>query len=216
MTDEKVNDELLQGDVILSFGHLVIRPSCHSAILSSAIVVRAMPSCDSAILSFGHLVIRPSCHSAILSFGHLVRSEHHIGGKSLNRNPCRRRLGRRLDGGRNACAGGRAGDLAGARPEACQALRRGPAAGGVRRVRHPTVLISRKVHHALVHSPTEREVRSTWSAPARRDNDYIAMVCREEFDPLASAARSSAAPTLIEGQLIGLAGRRHRRAGDLP
>jgi geranylgeranyl diphosphate/geranylgeranyl-bacteriochlorophyllide a reductase len=66
----------------------------------------------------------------------------------------------------------------------------------------PTSLISRKVLHALVHSPSERQVSIdvVGTSPAS-DNDYIAMVCREEFDPFLRRRAVTHGAELIEGQL---------------
>lgn len=69
----------------------------------------------------------------------------------------------------------------------------------------PHSLISRKVHRALVHSPTERQVDIEVAGLNPSDNDYIAMVCREEFDPYLRRRAVASGATLIEAQLSDLA-----------
>ncbi|ABU59791.1 geranylgeranyl diphosphate reductase [Roseiflexus castenholzii] len=69
----------------------------------------------------------------------------------------------------------------------------------------PETLISRKVHHALVHSPSERVVEIEVAGVHRSDQDYIAMCCREEFDCYIRQRAVQHGATLIEGQLIDLA-----------
>jgi geranylgeranyl reductase len=70
----------------------------------------------------------------------------------------------------------------------------------------PQHLISRKVHHALVHSPTERQVAiDVVGTGTSQDDDYIAMVCREEFDQYLRQRAVHRGASLIEGQLLGLA-----------
>ena len=68
----------------------------------------------------------------------------------------------------------------------------------------PETLISRKVRRALIHSPSGHEV----DIPVRGLNGdadaYIAMVCREEFDPFLRQRAVERGATLIEGQLTGL------------
>jgi len=69
----------------------------------------------------------------------------------------------------------------------------------------PQSLIARKVHHALVHSPTERQVSiDVVGTSEASQNDYIAMVCREEFDPWLRQRAVEHGAQLIEGQLLGL------------
>ncbi|MBO9324289.1 MAG: geranylgeranyl diphosphate reductase [Roseiflexus sp.] len=69
----------------------------------------------------------------------------------------------------------------------------------------PETLISRKVHHALVHSPSERVVEIEVAGVNRSDQDYIAMCCREEFDRYIRQRAVQRGATLIEGQLVDLA-----------
>lgn len=70
----------------------------------------------------------------------------------------------------------------------------------------PQSLISRKVHHALVHSPSERQVAIDVIGTDREsENDYIAMVCREEFDQYLRRRAVASGAALIEGQLQDLA-----------
>jgi geranylgeranyl diphosphate/geranylgeranyl-bacteriochlorophyllide a reductase len=66
----------------------------------------------------------------------------------------------------------------------------------------PQSLISRKVHHALIHSPTERAVSiDVAGTHGRRDDDYIAMCCREEFDLFLRQRAVAQGAALIEGEL---------------
>ncbi|WP_448541722.1 geranylgeranyl diphosphate reductase [Roseiflexus sp.] len=69
----------------------------------------------------------------------------------------------------------------------------------------PETLISRKVHHALVHSPSERVVEIEVAGVNHSDQDYIAMCCREEFDRYIRQRAVQRGATLIEGQLVDLA-----------
>lgn len=69
----------------------------------------------------------------------------------------------------------------------------------------PETLISRKVHHALVHSPSERVVEIEVAGVRHSDQDYIAMCCREEFDRYIRQRAVQRGATLIEGQLVDLA-----------
>lgn len=69
----------------------------------------------------------------------------------------------------------------------------------------PETLISRKVHHALVHSPSERVVEIEVAGVHHSDQDYIAMCCREEFDRYLRQRAVQRGATLIEGQLVDLA-----------
>ncbi len=68
----------------------------------------------------------------------------------------------------------------------------------------PETLISRKVHHALVHSPSERVVEIEVAGVHHTDQDYIAMCCREEFDRYIRQRAVQHGATLIEGQLVDL------------
>jgi geranylgeranyl reductase len=65
----------------------------------------------------------------------------------------------------------------------------------------PQSLISRKVHRALVHSPSERTVAIDVVGTRASENDYIAMVCREEFDAYLRQRAVGRGASLIEGQL---------------
>ncbi|HNP87659.1 MAG: geranylgeranyl diphosphate reductase [Chloroflexi bacterium SZAS-1] len=69
----------------------------------------------------------------------------------------------------------------------------------------PQSLISRKVHHALVHSPSERTVAiDVVGTSPHSDDDYIAMCCREEFDQFLRNRAVAQGAHLIEGQLLDL------------
>ncbi len=69
----------------------------------------------------------------------------------------------------------------------------------------PQSLISRKVHHALVHSPTERQAAiDVIGTGGTNDNNYIAMCCREEFDGFVRNRAVERGAMLIEGQLQDL------------
>jgi geranylgeranyl reductase len=69
----------------------------------------------------------------------------------------------------------------------------------------PQSLISRKVHHALVHSPTERQVSiDVIGTKGRGDENYIAMCCREEFDGFIRQRAVDSGAQLIEGELRDL------------
>ncbi|HEU4322314.1 MAG TPA: geranylgeranyl diphosphate reductase [Roseiflexaceae bacterium] len=69
----------------------------------------------------------------------------------------------------------------------------------------PQSLISRKVHRALVHSPSEHmvDIRVVGTRPS--DDDYIAMVCREEFDAYLRQRAVERGAGLVEGLLLDLA-----------
>lgn len=69
----------------------------------------------------------------------------------------------------------------------------------------PQDLIARKVHRTLVHSPSERIADVEVAGVHASENDYVAMVCREVFDPFLRRRAVSAGATLIEGQLQTLA-----------
>lgn len=70
----------------------------------------------------------------------------------------------------------------------------------------PERLISRKVHHALVHSPSERTVAiDVIGTRPHSDDDYIAMCCREEFDQFLRNRAVERGATLVEGQLLSVA-----------
>jgi geranylgeranyl diphosphate/geranylgeranyl-bacteriochlorophyllide a reductase len=68
----------------------------------------------------------------------------------------------------------------------------------------PQSLISRKVHRALIHSPSERTVEIEVAGLEKSDDDYIAMCCREEFDAYIRNRAVARGARLIEGQLLGL------------
>ena len=69
----------------------------------------------------------------------------------------------------------------------------------------PQHLISRKVHRALVHSPSERTVAiDVVGTSGRSDENYIAMCCREEFDQFLRQRAVARGAALIEGQLLDL------------
>lgn len=65
----------------------------------------------------------------------------------------------------------------------------------------PQDLIARKVHRTLVHSPSERIAEVEVSGVTASENDYVAMVCREVFDPYLRSRAVSYGAQLIEGQL---------------
>jgi geranylgeranyl diphosphate/geranylgeranyl-bacteriochlorophyllide a reductase len=69
----------------------------------------------------------------------------------------------------------------------------------------PQSLIARKVYHALVHSPSERQVSiDVVGTGGASENNYIAMCCREEFDGYVRRRAVGRGATLIEGQLQNL------------
>ncbi|GAB4154999.1 MAG: geranylgeranyl diphosphate reductase [Roseiflexaceae bacterium] len=69
----------------------------------------------------------------------------------------------------------------------------------------PQSLISRKVHHALVHSPTGRQVGiDVVGTDGPSEENYIAMCCREEFDQYVRQRAVSRGANLIEGELRDL------------
>ena len=69
----------------------------------------------------------------------------------------------------------------------------------------PQHLISRKVHHALVHSPSERTVAiDVVGTRGHSDDNYIAMCCREEFDAFLRDRAVQRGARLIEGQLLDM------------
>lgn len=68
----------------------------------------------------------------------------------------------------------------------------------------PESLISRKVHRALVHSPTERVVEIEVAGVNQSGDDYIAMCCREVFDAYVRERAVQHGARLIEGQLTQL------------
>lgn len=68
----------------------------------------------------------------------------------------------------------------------------------------PQSLISRKVHRAVVHSPTERVVEIEVAGVNRSGDDYIAMCCREVFDAYIRERAVQHGARLVEGQLTQL------------
>jgi geranylgeranyl diphosphate/geranylgeranyl-bacteriochlorophyllide a reductase len=68
----------------------------------------------------------------------------------------------------------------------------------------PTSLISRKVNHAQIHSPTERTARFPVTGIHPRDNDYVAMVRREDLDPWLRQRAVDAGAELVEAKLTAL------------
>ena len=69
----------------------------------------------------------------------------------------------------------------------------------------PESLISRKVHTAEVHSPSGRTTAFAVAGLEQRNNDYIAMACREELDPYLRRRAVENGAQLIEGRLVELA-----------
>jgi geranylgeranyl reductase len=86
----------------------------------------------------------------------------------------------------------------------------------------PQSLISRKVHRALIHSPSERTVAIEVVGLQQSQDDFIAMCCREEFDAFIRNRAVERGAQLIEGQLLSLsfdaggvtAGYRERSSGQ--
>ena len=68
----------------------------------------------------------------------------------------------------------------------------------------PHSLISRKVYRTIVHSPSERTSEVIVAGVNPSPDDFVAMVCREEFDPFLRRRAVKDGATLIEGQLQGL------------
>lgn len=68
----------------------------------------------------------------------------------------------------------------------------------------PESLISRKVRKAKIHSPTERTAEIEVTGLQERQNDYVAMVTREELDPYLRQQAVENGASLIEGRLVGL------------
>ncbi len=70
----------------------------------------------------------------------------------------------------------------------------------------PQSLISRKVHKAVIHSPTGRrteiEVRGLDESNGR--DQFVAMACREDLDPFLRQRAVKNGAELIEGKLVGL------------
>ncbi|MBM4414501.1 MAG: geranylgeranyl diphosphate reductase, partial [Chloroflexi bacterium] len=65
----------------------------------------------------------------------------------------------------------------------------------------PQSLISRKISKALIHSPSGRRVNIDVVGLDHSSDDYIAMVCREDFDGYLRKRAVHAGATLIEGAL---------------
>lgn len=68
----------------------------------------------------------------------------------------------------------------------------------------PQSLISRKISKALIHSPTGRQVNIDVVGLDHSPEDYIAMVCREDFDGYLRQRAVNTGATLIEGALIDI------------
>lgn len=68
----------------------------------------------------------------------------------------------------------------------------------------PHDLIDRKVRRTLVHSPSERVAEVVVAGVNTTDNDYVAMVRREVFDPYLRQRAVDAGARLIEGRLSDL------------
>jgi geranylgeranyl diphosphate/geranylgeranyl-bacteriochlorophyllide a reductase len=69
----------------------------------------------------------------------------------------------------------------------------------------PESLISRKVHKAQFHSPTERIADIDVTGTQERTNDYVAMCRREDLDPWLRQRAVDNGAELIEGKLVSLA-----------
>ncbi len=68
----------------------------------------------------------------------------------------------------------------------------------------PQSLISRKVRKAQIHSPSERTACFDVTGLERRDEDYVAMVRREDLDPYLRQRAVEHGAELIEGKLVDL------------
>lgn len=68
----------------------------------------------------------------------------------------------------------------------------------------PTSLISRKVHRAVIHSPTERVAEINVVGLKKGRDEYVAMTCREELDPYLRQRAVDSGAQLIEGKLTSL------------
>jgi len=68
----------------------------------------------------------------------------------------------------------------------------------------PQSLISRKISKALIHSPSGRQVNIDVVGLDHSPEDYIAMVCREDFDGYLRQRAVNNGATLIEGSLIDI------------
>lgn len=68
----------------------------------------------------------------------------------------------------------------------------------------PQALISRKVHNAQIHSPTERLANIEVVGLQERENDFVAMACREDLDPYLRQRAVDNGADLIEGKLTDL------------
>ncbi len=66
----------------------------------------------------------------------------------------------------------------------------------------PQSLISRKVHTAQIHSPTERLAEIKVSGLENRPDDFVAMACREDLDPYLRQRAVDNGAQLIEGKLL--------------
>ncbi|NOK63170.1 MAG: geranylgeranyl diphosphate reductase [Chloroflexi bacterium AL-W] len=68
----------------------------------------------------------------------------------------------------------------------------------------PQAMISRKVHRTLVHSPSERVTEVEVAGLEASENDYVAMVCREDFDDYLRQRAVQSGAELIEGQFLDM------------
>lgn len=68
----------------------------------------------------------------------------------------------------------------------------------------PEHLISRKVHKALIHSPSNRKAEIEVLGLTRGRDQYVAMACREDLDPYLRQRAVDNGAELIEGKLIDL------------
>jgi geranylgeranyl reductase len=68
----------------------------------------------------------------------------------------------------------------------------------------PERLISRKVHQAIIHSPTGRTANIDVVGLKKGRDEYVAMTCREELDPFLRNRAVENGAQLIEGRLTEL------------
>ncbi|MEM8531480.1 MAG: geranylgeranyl diphosphate reductase [Chloroflexota bacterium] len=68
----------------------------------------------------------------------------------------------------------------------------------------PQTMISRKVHRTLVHSPSERVTEVEVAGLEASENDYVAMVCREDFDAYLRQRAVQYGAKIIEGQFLDM------------
>ncbi|MGJ3239669.1 MAG: geranylgeranyl diphosphate reductase [Anaerolineae bacterium] len=69
----------------------------------------------------------------------------------------------------------------------------------------PQSLISRKVHKALIHSPSERVAEIDVVGLQGGRDEFVAMACREDLDPFLRNRAVQNGAQLIEGKLVDLA-----------